>query len=54
MDNDVIGGLLKYEPPWRVELVKWQEGRQSQASLSSVASAAVTSVLVEPGQDISR
>ena len=52
MDNDAIDGLLKYEPPWRVELVKWREKQSSL--LSSTASAAVPSSMVEPGQDIGR
>ena len=49
MDNDSIDGLLKYEPSWRVELVKWREKQTSL--LSSTASAAVPSSMVEPGCD---
>ena len=54
MDNDTIETLLKYEPPWNKELVKWREKRK--ALLSSVASAAVPlqTVQVEPGQDIGK
>ena len=50
MDNDTIETLLKYEPPWSSELVKWREKRK--ALLSSVASVAVPLPVVEPGQDI--
>ena len=50
MDNDTIETLLKYEPPWSNELVKWREKRK--ALLSSVTSAAVPLPIVEPGQDI--
>ena len=56
MDNDAIEGLLKYEPPWRHQLVKWREKRQSL--LLSVASAAAVpssaALEPEPGQDIGR
>ena len=50
MDNDAIEALLKYEPPWRSELVKWRE--KQKALLSSAASAAAPNSAVEPEQDI--
>lgn len=50
MDNDTIETLVKYEPPWSSELVKWRE--KQKALLSSVTSAAAPLPVVEPGQDI--
>ena len=36
MDNDSIDGLLRFEPPWREELMSWR--RQKAASATAMPS----------------
>lgn len=39
MDNDSIDDLLKFEPPWREELVRWKRQRADAfASATAVPS----------------
>jgi len=50
MDNNSIDDLLKFEPPWREELVRWR--RQRADAFASATAVPLKSHATEPGQDI--
>ncbi len=37
MDNEQVDTLLKFEPVWKKELVKWEEVRSQVSSITSAS-----------------
>ena len=44
MDNDIIDGLLKFEPPWREELARWRRQKAEGSATATLTKYALVHV----------